>query len=199
MNQNVIQNIKLHYRKHLLTRILANESDINLVAALKGEYERLVFRLANYSSYVSSDSIRKSWKNLSPDLVSDNDGPSVQDNGVSLSPFLLKLAQNNKTISEDKVQEWRSRGYDDVIQHQGILIDEEIVQNGNKEETEEEEDNDDMNLPTKVTASEAVKSLGWRKQQMQSEITLLQRMRDCAFDQKLNSCAKKNITDFFDK
>ncbi|GBM17409.1 hypothetical protein AVEN_119451-1 [Araneus ventricosus] len=70
MDQNVIQNIKLSYRKLLLTTILndplQNENlekthtNVNL--------KDVVFSLANWAS-VSTLLINKSWKNLLPNFI----------------------------------------------------------------------------------------------------------------------------------
>ncbi|GBM53276.1 hypothetical protein AVEN_52303-1 [Araneus ventricosus] len=70
MDQNVIQNIKLGYRKLLLTTILNNplhnenlektQTNVNL--------KDVVFSLANWAS-VFTLLINKSWKNLLPNFI----------------------------------------------------------------------------------------------------------------------------------
>ncbi|GBM61837.1 hypothetical protein AVEN_105582-1 [Araneus ventricosus] len=70
MDQNVIQNIKLGYRKLLLTRILNDplhnenlgktQTNVNL--------KDVVFCLANWAS-VSTLLINKSWKNFLPNFI----------------------------------------------------------------------------------------------------------------------------------
>ncbi|GBM34531.1 hypothetical protein AVEN_43188-1 [Araneus ventricosus] len=70
MDQNVIQNIKLGYRKLLLTTILNDplhnenlektQTNINLKV--------VVFSLANWA-FVSTLLINKSWKNLLPNFI----------------------------------------------------------------------------------------------------------------------------------
>ncbi|GBO11820.1 hypothetical protein AVEN_44890-1 [Araneus ventricosus] len=65
MDQNVIQNIKLGYRKLLLTTILDEnlentQTNVNL--------KDVVFSLANWAS-VSTLLINKSWKNLLPNFI----------------------------------------------------------------------------------------------------------------------------------
>ncbi|GBM44449.1 hypothetical protein AVEN_184669-1 [Araneus ventricosus] len=70
MNQNVIQNIKLGYRKLLLTTILNDplhnenlektQTNVNL--------KDVVFSLVNWAS-VSTLLINKSWKNVLPNFI----------------------------------------------------------------------------------------------------------------------------------
>ncbi|GBL74801.1 hypothetical protein AVEN_243655-1 [Araneus ventricosus] len=71
MDQNVIQNIKLGYRKLLLTTILNDplqnenlektQTNVNL--------KDVVFSLANCWTSVSTLLINKSWKNLLPNFI----------------------------------------------------------------------------------------------------------------------------------
>ncbi|GBL96827.1 hypothetical protein AVEN_118950-1, partial [Araneus ventricosus] len=71
MDQNVIQNIKLGYRKLLLTTILNDplhnenlektQTNVNL--------KDVVFSLANFWASVSTLLINKSWKNLLPNFI----------------------------------------------------------------------------------------------------------------------------------
>ncbi|GBL95024.1 hypothetical protein AVEN_187529-1 [Araneus ventricosus] len=80
MDQNVIQNIKLGYRKLLLTTIfndpLHNENlektqtNINL--------KDVVFSLVNCWEAVSALPINKSWKNLLPNFIDSEVAENVQ-------------------------------------------------------------------------------------------------------------------------
>ncbi|GBL77436.1 hypothetical protein AVEN_41832-1 [Araneus ventricosus] len=66
MDQNVIQNIKLGYRKLLLTNIVNDPvHNENLEKTLKNvNLKDVVFSLANCWASVSTLLINKSWKNL---------------------------------------------------------------------------------------------------------------------------------------
>ncbi|GBO32702.1 hypothetical protein AVEN_69859-1 [Araneus ventricosus] len=70
MDQNVIQNIKLGYRKLLLTTILNDPLyDENLGKTQPNvNLKDVVFSLANWTS-VSTLLINKSWKNLLPNFI----------------------------------------------------------------------------------------------------------------------------------
>ncbi|GBN37964.1 hypothetical protein AVEN_223735-1 [Araneus ventricosus] len=70
MDQNVIQNIKLGYRKLLLTTILNDPlHNENLEKTqTKVNLKDVVFSLVNWAS-VSTLLINKSWKNLLPNFI----------------------------------------------------------------------------------------------------------------------------------
>ncbi|KAL4103997.1 hypothetical protein QTP88_019310 [Uroleucon formosanum] len=159
IDQNVIQNIKLYYRKTLLMNILADEENrVDLVAALKKiNLKDVVFNLANCWLSVSSHLIKMSWKNLSPQLVDVNETTEVQEENIILTPLLAKLAPNT-AITEDEIQQWASGGCDEEIQHQEILTDDEIIHAVTKEDIEKEKD-DELLPPSKISASEATKAL----------------------------------------
>ncbi|CAI6358933.1 unnamed protein product [Macrosiphum euphorbiae] len=179
MDQNVIQNIKLNYRKTLLTNILADEENGNdLVVALKKiNLKDVVFNLANCWLSVSSHLIKMSWKNFSPHLVAVNETTEVQEGSIIFTPLLVKLTPNT-VISEDEIQQWASGGCDEEIQHQEILTDDEIIQAVTKEDIEKEKDEEFL-PPSKVSASEATKALTtaieWAEQNVESceEVMLL--------------------------
>ncbi|GBM43135.1 hypothetical protein AVEN_148702-1 [Araneus ventricosus] len=71
MDQNVIQNIKLGYRKLLLTTILNDPlHNENLEKTQTNVNSKdVVFSLANCWASVSTLLINKSWKNLLPNFI----------------------------------------------------------------------------------------------------------------------------------
>ncbi|GBN72498.1 hypothetical protein AVEN_229873-1 [Araneus ventricosus] len=69
MDQNVIRNIKLGYRKLLLTTILNDPlHNENLEKTQTNVHLKDVFSLANWAS-VSTLLINKSWKNFLPNFI----------------------------------------------------------------------------------------------------------------------------------
>lgn len=66
MDQHVIQAVKLHYRKSLLYKIVADE-DKDITATLKSlDLKSVVYSLNTAWGSVSQNLIRKSWKKLWP-------------------------------------------------------------------------------------------------------------------------------------
>ncbi|GBM63698.1 hypothetical protein AVEN_147632-1 [Araneus ventricosus] len=87
MDQNVIQNMKLGYRKLLLTNIL-NDSvhNENLVKTLKNvNLKDVVFNLANCWALVSTLLINKSRKNLLPNFIDSEVEENVQTVEIQLA------------------------------------------------------------------------------------------------------------------
>ncbi|GBN94467.1 hypothetical protein AVEN_240137-1 [Araneus ventricosus] len=96
MDQNVIQNIKLRYRKLLLTTILNDplhnenlektQTNVNL--------KDVVFSLANWSS-VPTLLINKSWKNLLPNFIDSEAEENVQTEEIQLASLINQLQNTN--------------------------------------------------------------------------------------------------------
>ncbi|GBO36769.1 hypothetical protein AVEN_209797-1 [Araneus ventricosus] len=80
MDQNVLQNIKLGYRKLLLTNILNDPvHNENLEKTLKNvNVKDVVFSLSNCWSSVSTLLINKSWENLPSNFVDSEVEENVQ-------------------------------------------------------------------------------------------------------------------------
>lgn len=203
MDQNVIQNIKLRYRKSLLTNILADPAyEDNILNALKKiNLKDVVFSLAICWSQVSLDLINKSWKNLLPNLI-ENDAEESHHAQIQLAPLLNQLHKDDQ-ITDAEVQEWVAEA-DVSLARNEVLTDEEIL----KTVTADEEDDDDDSTSqssNKIPHSEAVgalnTSLQWAEEQNfdAHEIMLLRRMRDRAYELKIDSSCQKKITDFFVK
>ncbi|GBN33591.1 hypothetical protein AVEN_85717-1 [Araneus ventricosus] len=89
MDQNVIQNIKLGYRKLLLTNILNDPvHNENLVKTLKNINLKDVFNLANCWAPVSTLLINKSWKNLLPSFIDSEVEEHVQTEEIQFASLI---------------------------------------------------------------------------------------------------------------
>ncbi|GBN70224.1 hypothetical protein AVEN_145464-1 [Araneus ventricosus] len=165
MDQNVIQNIKLGYRKLLLTTILNNslrnenlektQTNVNL--------KDVVFSLANWAS-VSTLLINKSWKNLLPNFIDSEVEENVQTEEIHLASLINQL-QNTDPMSNTEVLQWAAEA-DDSLTRNKILADDEVIR------TVTAEDDDDDVTPVssiKISHSEAGAalntSLQWAEEQ----------------------------------
>ncbi|GBN21117.1 hypothetical protein AVEN_3277-1 [Araneus ventricosus] len=90
MDQNVIQNIKLGYRKLLLANILNDTvHNENLVKTLKNvNLKDVVFNLANCWAPVSTLLINKAWKNLFPNFIDSEVEENVQTEEIQLASLI---------------------------------------------------------------------------------------------------------------
>ncbi|GBO00208.1 hypothetical protein AVEN_212302-1 [Araneus ventricosus] len=202
MDQNVIQNIKLGYRKLLLTTILNDplqnenlektQTNVNL--------KDVVFSLANCWASVSTLLINKSWKNLLPNFIDSEVEENVQTEEIQLVSLINQL-QNTNPMSNTEVLQWAVEANDGLAQNK-ILTDDEIIRTVTAEDDDDDDDVTPVN-PNKISHSEAgaalSTSLQWAEEQNFEvhEIMLLRRLRDSAFELKIGTAAQRKITDFF--
>ncbi|GBN62761.1 hypothetical protein AVEN_149505-1 [Araneus ventricosus] len=198
MDQNVIRNIKLGYRKLLLTNILNDPvHNENLEKTLKNvNFKNVVFSLANCWASVSTLLINKSWKNLVPNFIDSEVEENAQTEEIQLASLINQL-QNTNPVSNTEALQWAAEA-DDSLARNEILTDDEIIMTV----TAEGDDDDDV----KISHSEAVAALNtsfqWVEEQnfKAHEIMLLGCLRDRAFELKIGTAAgekKKKNTDFF--
>ncbi|GBN37209.1 hypothetical protein AVEN_20491-1 [Araneus ventricosus] len=152
MDQNVIQNIKLGYRKLLLTTILNDplhnenlektQTNVNL--------KDVVFSLANCWASVSTLLINKSWKNLLPNFIDSEVEEHVQTEEIQLASLINQL-QNTNPMSNTEVLQWAAEA-DDSLARNEMLTDDEIF----RTVTAEDDDDDDVTPvnPIKISHSE---------------------------------------------
>ncbi|GBM84589.1 hypothetical protein AVEN_187996-1 [Araneus ventricosus] len=100
MDQNVIQDIKLGYRKLLLTTIL-NDPLHNEKTQTNVNLKDVVFSLANWAS-VSTLLINKSSKNLLPNFIDSEVEENVQTEEIQLASLINQL-QNTNPMSNTEV------------------------------------------------------------------------------------------------
>ncbi|GBL83839.1 hypothetical protein AVEN_132713-1 [Araneus ventricosus] len=200
-DQNVIQNIKLGYRKLLLTTILNDllhnenlekaQTNVNL--------KDVVFSLANCWASVSTLLINKSWKNLLSNFIDSEVEENVQTEEIQLASLINQLENTNPMFNTEVLQ-WAAEA-DDSLARNKILTDDEIF----RTVTAEDDDDDDVTPvnPIKISHSEAgaalSTSLQWAEEQNfeAHEIMLLRRLRDRVFELKIGTAAQRKINDFF--
>ncbi|GBN94303.1 hypothetical protein AVEN_203285-1 [Araneus ventricosus] len=104
MDQIVIQNIKLGYRKLLLTNTLNDPvRNENLEKTLKTvNLKDVVFSLANCWTSVSTLLINKSWKNLLPNFIDSEVEENVQTEEIQLASLINQL-QNTNPMSKGSI------------------------------------------------------------------------------------------------
>ncbi|GBL87716.1 hypothetical protein AVEN_81334-1 [Araneus ventricosus] len=200
MDQNVIQNIKLGYRKLLLTTILNDPlHNVNLGKTQTNvNLKDVAFSLANWAS-VSTLLIKKSWKNLLPNFIDSEVEENVQTEEIQLASLINQL-QNTNPMSNTEVLQWAAEADDNLNQNK-ILTDDEII----RTVTAEDDDDDDVTTVNSIKISHP--DAGWHstlhysglksKILKQTEIMLFGRLRDRAFELKIGTAAQRKISDFF--
>jgi hypothetical protein len=208
MDQNVIQAVKLHYRKGLLKRIVASENADISAELKKVNLKDVVVGLAKAWENVRPELIQKSWGKL---LTPVDDGWS-EDDDLPLSQWRdkIELAGIEKQIKEvtelikhisgdvtrqeiiewavGQEESWESINDMDILEH---------VQNESSSDEEEEV------IPGRVKHTEALRSfetcLKWAEENGESEhhILILSEMRKRAEKAEEATIKQSKITDFF--
>ncbi|GBN95854.1 hypothetical protein AVEN_69797-1 [Araneus ventricosus] len=189
-NLYVIQNIKLGYRKLLLTTILNDplqnenlektQTNVNL--------KDVVISLANCWASVSTLLINKSWKNSLPNFIDSEVEENVQTEEIQLVSLINQL-QNTNPMSNTEVLQWAAEADDGLAQNK-MLTDDEIIRTVTAEDNDDDDDDVTPVNPIKISHSEAgaalITSLQWAEGQNfeAHEIMLLRRLRDRAFELK---------------
>ncbi|GBM88921.1 hypothetical protein AVEN_139355-1 [Araneus ventricosus] len=90
MDQNVIQNVKLGYRKLLLTTILNDplHNENSGKAQTNVNLKDVVFSLANCWASVSTLLINKPWKNLLSNFIDSEVEENVQTEEIQLASLI---------------------------------------------------------------------------------------------------------------
>ncbi|GBM41671.1 hypothetical protein AVEN_46943-1 [Araneus ventricosus] len=140
IDQNVIQNIKLEYRKLLLTTILNDPlHNENLEKAQTFvNLKNVVFSLANCWASVSTLLINKSWKILLSNFIGSEVEENVQTEEIQLASLINQL-QNTNPMFNTEVLQWAAEA-DDSLARNKILTDDEIF----RTVTAEDDDDDDV-------------------------------------------------------
>lgn len=223
MDQHVIQNIKLRYRKSLLTAIVADELPISQCLK-KLDLKMVVFSLRDAWCSVPSKLIQKSWKQLWPTqnlLTVDNiaDQDFCFEDLIPLAELRERIREEKKVQEEEQeqihiiadvfnrafeienkitpteVKEWVLENDENLI-----FTDEHIIQNVQ----DVEDDPKDIETTSKlVKHADAIKAfetcLNWSSENDISihQILILREMRDEALKAQLRELKQKKISDFF--
>ncbi|GBO38937.1 hypothetical protein AVEN_1062-1 [Araneus ventricosus] len=190
MDQYAFQNVKMGYRKLVLTKILNDPvHNENLEKTMtNANLKDVVFSLANCWASVSTLLIDKSWKNLLPNLI-DSEVEEIQ------LASLINQLQNTNPMSNTEALLWVAES-DDSLARNEILTGDEIIRTVTAED--DNEDNVTPVNPFKISHSEAVAalntSLQWAEEKNfeTQEILLLRRLRDRAFELKIGTAEQKN-------
>ncbi|GBO06350.1 hypothetical protein AVEN_114454-1 [Araneus ventricosus] len=132
MDQNVIQNIKLGYRKLLLTKIVNDPvHNENLEKTLKNvNLKDVVLRLANCWAAVSTLLFNKSWKNSLPNFIDSEVEENVQTEEEIQLALLINQLRNTNPMSNTEALQWAAEADDSLVRNE-ILTHDEIYQDGN--------------------------------------------------------------------
>ncbi|XP_065368850.1 tigger transposable element-derived protein 6-like [Calliphora vicina] len=222
MDQNLIQNVKVNYRKQLLQHILSeNDDNVDVVKVLKMfSLKDAVYFLDLAWQSISEQNIQKSWSALWPRTAAcwdDEDmiplqvlrhelqSDSIYDGLKSIQNMIGTMNISND-ITEEDINDWAT-GANEVLLD---FSDEEIIQHAKRKEspvllTDSEDDFVEMDAKTKISNADAKKSFSvciqWAEENNidMQDILLLKRLQQKAEINHLNKISQQKITSFFNK
>lgn len=203
MDQNVIQNVKVNYKKKLLLNVFAQQeldSECTVSDVLKKTTMKdAVFTLAESWNQLNANLIKKSWSPLWPQLNVEehNDEDFEPEDDVPLAFFV------NRGYSETEINDFLLSN-DDLNETEPVT-DDEIIRQVTQECDGESEEMFDAEAVASIPHSSAVSALNtcleWADQVdiPVPEKMLLRKLRDKAFYLSLNKSRQTKIFDFFKK
>lgn len=199
MDQNVLQSLKLKYRKKFLRNLIEDEA-IPLVDKIKQtNIKDVVYWAAESWEKVTVHMLRKSWTKLWPSLEFEDNGP--EHDGENLLQLVQTIPGCEDADAED-VNEWM--GADSESSE--ILSDADIITAVTQESSvcEEERSDDEIeNDRDVVSHADATAALDLALQYLEQQATatpadimFMRRWRNFASSNRLSSLRQKTITDF---
>lgn len=218
MDQNLIQNIKVSYRKRLLDHIISHENE-DIVTLLKQYNLKDVMNNLDQSwKSITPKNIRRSWTSLWPEISepeeSDDENIPLAELQKKLRPMSqedlkqitesLRVIDRQNNLNSENITKWAVGEEEFVID----LTEEEFIQDAvgsNIENTKESsESEDDINME-KVKHTDAVKAFSlairWTEENNLplEDLLLLKRLKDKATDIYTSKKVQTKIDMYFSK
>lgn len=203
MDQGVLQNIKLYYRKMLLRTLIEEEGDSFIKDRLKKITVRdVIYWVAEAWEKCNKTLIQKSWKKLWPSLEFEEHNSPTQTKLTDLIPLVQQIPGCEKA-EENCLQEWigqdddgnQDLNDDDIV---AMVLDES---EGGGDQGEESEDNEES--PDLVSHADAANALDLALRYVEqhaaatpSDVMFMRRWRNIASSSRFTSLRQKKITDF---
>ncbi|XP_050545073.1 jerky protein homolog-like [Daktulosphaira vitifoliae] len=216
MDQNVIQTVKMHYKKSLLYKVLSTD-DCVMKSLKEINLKDVVFSLANAWSNVSKKVIVCSWKNLWPNMClfeqykkktalnlkddEENFSTELNELQVSIAEKLMDNEEQNQ-LKTDDIRRWIDGEEEENNQ---FLTDDDIVEEVMAEEKDNDGNYDDKEgelAVQTITHSTAIDSfttsITWAEENGVDarDILVLKRLQEEVLKASFQTKKQKKIDDF---
>lgn len=217
MDQNLIENIKVSYRKRLLNNIILHEGEEIITILKQFNLKDAVNNLDQSWRTITSKNIKKSWTPLWPEITereeSDDENiplselqkklcPISQEDLKKITESLRIIDPDNSIINSEDITKWAVGEKEYVID----LTEEELIQDalGSNIENVEgpSESEDDVNIE-RVKHSHAVNAFSltirWAEENNlpMEDILLLKRLKEKAIDVVTSKVIQTKIENYF--
>lgn len=203
MDQGVLQNMKLAYKKRFLRSLIEEDSgSLTMQQKIKNiNLKDVVYWSAESWDYVSEQTLRRSWRKIWPNLSYEE---TVEENVTAENLIdLLRNIPGCEDAGEKDVNEWTTADANSCEK----FTDEEIVMTISHEALEQNEDGSDdeaLNTGHIVSHEDAFKAfdvaLRYIEQQDTStpaDVMFIRRWRNSASSRRFSTLRQKKLTDFF--
>lgn len=162
MDQEILQNLKQGYKKRLLEKILSEERGVNnlpltLTEKLKKvNIKNVIDWIESSWADVSCEAIRRSWKNLWPDLKFEDLSSSKKEDQPEKLLDLVKSIPGCEEANTNDVEEWTDTVSEEVFTDEDIIA---MVQNDDDSVSNSEDEDDssqNQSNSSSISHSEAV-------------------------------------------
>ncbi|XP_018576379.1 tigger transposable element-derived protein 2-like [Anoplophora glabripennis] len=161
MDQNVIQNVKINYKKKLLIQVFAQQEDdesLTLHDVIKSiTIKDAIFSLAQCWDHVSSSLIKKSWKPLWPDQFNEAENGSEENDGSDVEDNLPLSLLRNRGYTEETISTFLT--ISEAENCTEPITDDEIIAQLRQETDELFVDNTSVLNVEKIPHSQAISAL----------------------------------------
>lgn len=208
MDQNLIQNIKVSYRRQLLTHIISQENKDTMQLLKKFSLLDAVNTLDSAWKSITEKNIQKSWDGIWPQLVSDEEDDilladlrkSLLEEAAKLNDLkkMLKVIDPESELNDEEIRNWATGRDEIAVDNVG---DEEIIESV-QSNTNDEEEEDVIDIPTKIKHIEAVqcfsKCVQWAEENKLNYQEVLLLKKNLELSRKLHNenLIQKKIGDF---
>ncbi|XP_014366598.2 jerky protein homolog-like [Papilio machaon] len=207
MDQNVIQNVKINYKKKLLIQMFVQqEADeaLTLHDVIKSvTIKDAIFSLAQCWDHVSSSLIEKSWKPLWPEKINSTEDRSEENDDFDVEDDLPLSILRNRGYTEETISTFLSMSEEENCTDP--ITDDEIITQITQENDESLAEDYFASNVKKITHSQAISSLNtcleWAEENdlSLSEKMMLRNLRDKDFFWSINRTRQTKIDQFMTK
>ena len=205
MDQGVLQNLKKHYRKSLLRKLLmADAEGLSMVAFVKTiNIKDVVYMIADAWENLLASTLSKSWLNIlgSSCMLSPESEPETSNQDESCESLLQQV---DDTLTPEEVEDWLNVDLNDPGYQ--LATDDEIIQQVSQctpTETSDTED-EDISAEKIINCGEAAdmleKCLKWYEEQKEATATnlmVLKGVRDLACKKRYSNLTQRTLGSFF--
>lgn len=205
MDQGVIEWLKRRYRRKYISSILEkSEEGHNLFEAMKFlNIKDAIYTIAAAWDELKPDTLRKSWRKLWPQVMTENEHTEDEQNNDALE-IVKDLQTLEPNVPANEVEEWINECDKDCDTFEE-LNDDQIVAAVSQETVNEDSDGEDE-PSTRISHNDAKNAFDIALQYIEQnptstpmDVLWIKKWRDTAAKSRITSAKQKCITDFFPK